>query len=107
MAEDRDEHAAFLWLHRPEERLRCTVFHAGRELANLAAIADELPVALVNELDLVEVSADRMPTAGLEAEFERAMPELGTAPLPGQADSLGEARSVLAAVHRIVEIDQS
>src|SRR5262245_34433700 len=106
MAGDRDEDAPLRGFERPEERLRLAVFRAAGEQSNPLRVADELPIALIVEVDGAEIAADRVARTGGEAEVERAVAKLGPPALPGETDPLGEARRVRAAIDGEVNVDE-
>src|SRR5262249_45741789 len=107
MARDRHEHPALARLQRPELRPWLTVLDARGQQVDPARVAGQAPVALVVEMDLVEIAGDRMPRPGLEAEVERPMAVTDSAAPRGQADPLGEPRRVRVAVHGPVDVHQA
>ena len=86
------EHAPLALLARPEQRLRLAVLDCRSPSTSIARrVADEVPVALVHQLELVEVPARSGASPG-EVEVERAVAELRLPALPRQADALGQRR---------------
>src|SRR5579883_184519 len=106
VAEDRDEDAALARFERPKLRLGLAVLDAAGQQADALRIADELPVALIVEVDFAEIAGDGVASAGLEAQIERTVAEADRG-LAGQADPLGEARRIGTAIYSPVDIHQS
>src|SRR5262245_29697558 len=86
VAENGDEDAALARLIRPEERARLVFFLLRGEDGDLAHVAGQIPVALVDELALRDTSDDRVLRIGGELQIERAMAEF-RARLPGKTDA--------------------
>src|ERR1043165_7053935 len=102
MTRDRDKDSTLGGLQRPEKRLGLLVFDSRRHQTDSRGITNKLPVAFIVQVQALEVASDWMFGASLEIEFERPVPIARLLCIPGQSNSLGKARCVGAAVHRIV-----
>src|SRR5262245_33501375 len=83
MAEDADEDPALAVLLCPEKGLGGAVFDACGEDVNLRRIAGQLPVAFIDEANLVEAARDWM-VAIRKGQLERAVAEARLTAAPGQ-----------------------
>src|SRR5689334_15527623 len=82
---DGDEDpAAAGYFARPHEGARFAVLDALSQDVDLCGVAGEVPVALVDELEVFEIAGDGM-VGVREAEVERSVAEGGLAAAPGEA----------------------
>ena len=103
MARDRYKDAALAWLEGPEERPWCPLFNTAGKQVDPARIAFQAPVTFVVKGNLVEVAGNGMALAALKAQLERSVSKPGLPRAPRQANALGEARSIFAAVDGFLE----
>src|ERR1043165_8649147 len=100
MAGGADEDAPFALLTRPDERTRLAFLNAARQQSDLARIANQVPIALIDEVECGETLGQRV---GVNRQIERAVAKFGRAALPGQADPAGQFLNVLMAIYRPVD----
>ncbi len=83
MPKDADEDAALAVSARPEERPLCTIFDAAGQQFNALVIPDQVPVTLVDKVQLAQALRQRM---RMELELEGAVPEPRETAAPRQAN---------------------
>src|SRR5687768_8201071 len=107
MTRDGDKHPALALLARPEQRLRLSVLVAGGEQRCAFWIAGELPVAFVVQVQTLEVAGDRVAGTKLKIEIKLAVAELRRTTFPREANPLGKAGRIAAAIDGIVDVNRS